>query len=69
MVIRFTLTSFLYGRSFYEQKEGVAMGSPLSPMVAKFLNGILSMLKWAAYKSTVFERYIDDTFYCVAPWI
>jgi hypothetical protein len=29
-------TYFLFNGSFYEQKDGVAMGSPLAPVVANF---------------------------------
>jgi hypothetical protein len=31
-----TTNYFLYGSFFYYQKNGVAMGSPLSPVITKF---------------------------------
>jgi hypothetical protein len=31
-----TTTSFLHDGSFYDQKDGVAMGSPLAPVTANF---------------------------------
>ena len=34
-------TYFSYGGNFYEQKEGVAMGSPVSAVVANLYIGVL----------------------------
>jgi hypothetical protein len=31
-----TTTYFLYDGSFYDQKDGVALGSPLAPVIANF---------------------------------
>ncbi|XP_019755307.1 uncharacterized protein LOC109534175 [Dendroctonus ponderosae] len=55
---------FLWNGDYYEQKEGVAMGSPLSSVVAnlsmdKFEKTALST---ALFKPTIWCRYVDDTF-------
>ena len=59
-----TTTYFSYDGKFYEQTEGVAMGSPLSPVVANFFMEKLEQqaLSTASYKPKVWFRYVDDTF-------
>ena len=57
-------TYFQFAKSFYEQIEGVAMGSPLSPTVAKLFTEILEV--WApetsSWKPKMWRRYVDDIF-------
>lgn len=62
----FVLTSsyFLCDGVSYEQIAGVAMESPLSPVVANFYKEAFEQLalEHALLKSMVFKCYIDDTF-------
>jgi hypothetical protein len=59
-----SITYFLYNDSFYDQKDGVAMGSPLAPVMANFCmehfeqQAISSLIR----KSTRWYRYVDDAF-------
>ncbi|GJQ73972.1 hypothetical protein Trydic_g18902 [Trypoxylus dichotomus] len=55
---------FVWDGSFYEQTDRVAMGSPLSPVVANlFMEQFESLaVETAADKPTVWWRYLDDTF-------
>ena len=60
----------MFDDEFYEQVEGAAMGSPLSPVVAnifmeKFEEGTL---KSADLKPTMWRRYVDDTFVLWDTW-
>ena len=59
-------TLFVFDRTYYTQKDGVAMGSPLGPT---FANIFLSHheQKWleecpSSFKPTAYFRYVDDTF-------
>ena len=57
-------TYFLFEDQFFEQVDGAAMGSPLSPIVA---NLYMENLERAALSSaklapTMWRRYVDDTF-------
>ena len=52
-----------YGQ-FYEQTDWVAMGSPLSPVIADFFmeNFEKKAIEQAAHKPVCRFRYVDDTF-------
>ncbi|XP_046401606.1 uncharacterized protein LOC124167667 [Ischnura elegans] len=59
-----TTTYFKYNDTFYEQTDGVAMGSPLSPVIANFFMESFEeeALSSATLKPRCFYRYVDDTF-------
>ena len=54
--------SGLLNSSYYEQVEGAAMGSPLSPIVANiFMEDLETQaLETAAWKPKMWRRYVDD---------
>ena len=57
-------THFLFDGSFYDQIDGVAMGSPLAPVLAYLFMGHHEM-KWLdTFPSEIlfYRRYVDDTF-------
>lgn len=59
-----TTTYFTFLDVLYRQTEGVAMGSPVSPVVANlFLNRLeTSALQTFAHPPRIWLRYVDDTF-------
>jgi retron-type reverse transcriptase len=59
-----TSTYFSFGGQFYEQTDGVAMGSLLSPVIANFIMDAFEekALKQASHKPLCWFRYVDDTF-------
>ena len=64
--IRFCLTntSFLYGGKPYQQLDGVAMGSPLSPVIANIFMADLEEKALAGASEdtapSMWKRYVDD---------
>ena len=59
-----TSTYFMWNGRFYEQKEGAAMGNPLSPVVANIYMEHFETLaiESAKFKPATWLRYVDDTF-------
>jgi hypothetical protein len=66
VLVRHVLTTmyFLYNGSFYDQKDGVTMRSPLAPVVANFYMEHFEQqaISSTTRKSTWWYRYVDDTF-------
>ncbi|XP_046394714.1 uncharacterized protein LOC124162253 [Ischnura elegans] len=62
-----TSTYFQYHGEFYEQSDGVAMGSHLSPAIANFFVEDFEekALSSAPLKPLLFLQYVDDTFVTV----
>jgi len=59
-----TSTYFCLDGQFYEQTEGVSMGSPLSPVIANFYmeNFEMRAIKKATHKPACWYRYVKDIF-------
>jgi hypothetical protein len=59
-----TSTYFCFDGQFYEQMDRVAMGSPLSPVIAYFfMEGFeKKAIEQATHKPVCWFRYVDDTF-------
>ena len=54
---------FLLNGQLYEQTEGVAMGSPLGPLLANvFMCSIEESLDREGKMPSYYRRYVDDTF-------
>ena len=64
MKICATTTYFCFGNDFYEQVSGLAMGSPLSPILANlFMEGLeRKLLSRSPCKPLCWFRYVDDTY-------
>ena len=59
-----TSTYFCFNGQFYEQTDGVAMGSPLSPVIANFFMEDFEKraIEQATHNPVCWFRYTDDTF-------
>jgi hypothetical protein len=59
-----TTTYFLYDSTFYDQTDGVTMGSPLAPVIANYYMEHFEQqpISKASRKPTHWYRYMDDTF-------
>ena len=57
-------TYFSFGGNFYEQKEGAAMGSPVSAVVANLYMEFFEelALEMAQTRTRLWKSYVDDTF-------
>jgi hypothetical protein len=59
-----TSSFFNFNGQFYEQTNGVVMGSPLSPVIANYFMVYFEemALESATYKPLCWFHYVDDTF-------
>jgi retron-type reverse transcriptase len=59
-----TSTYFCVDGQFYEQTDGLAMDSPLSPVISNFYmeNFEIEAIETATHKPACRYRYVDDTF-------
>ena len=64
-------THFLFKGSFYDQIDGVAMGSPLAPVLANPFMGHHEKIWLEQYQGPellFYRRYVDDTFCFIIPF-
>ena len=60
-------THFLYNDQYYDQVDGVAMGSPLGPVLTNLFMGVMENVWLSDYNGPpvlFYKRYVDDIF-CV----
>jgi len=54
---------FSFNITMYKQIDGIAMGSPLGPMLANIFVGYHESLRFdLTTKPCMYQRYVDDTF-------
>ena len=65
-LLKFVLRStyFLYNGSIYEQKDGAAMGSPVSAVIANLYMESFEeqAIITSSYEPRIWKHYVDDTF-------
>ena len=64
-------THFLFNGCFYDQVDGVAMGSPLAPVLANFFMDHYEKVWLNNYtnsKVLYYRRYVDDIICCFKNW-
>ena len=56
--------NFLFNNEWYQQIDGIAMGSPLAPTMASIFLASLEkkIASFQGMKPTVYKRYVDDIF-------
>ena len=60
-----TRTVFQFGGNYYEQVDGVSMGSPIAPLMADVcMNWVLDQMDDFNLQPQMLMRYVDDIF-CV----
>ena len=66
MLLEFCLTNtyFFFQGKYYEQVQGAAMGSPISPLIANLLmeEFEVKVLSTCPYPPSLWLRFVDDTF-------
>ena len=62
-VLRFTY--FQYNGSIYKQKDGAAMGNPVSAVIVNLCmeNFEEQAITTSSYERRIWKRYVDDTLY------
>ena len=58
-------THFIFNGSFYDQVDGVSMGSPLGPVLANLFMGYYEKIWLQEFdkgKVLMYKRYVDDIF-------
>ena len=56
-------TTFQFNKQYYKQTNGIAMGSPLAPLLADLcMNWIIDQTKQIRPQPALFYRYVDDCF-------
>jgi hypothetical protein len=60
-----TSSCLSFNGQFYEQTDGVAMGLPLSPVIANYFMGYFEemALEAATHKALCWFRYVGDIFH------